>query len=69
MRTGFIERPMQIARKDAMIADFAGFRRQQLTDGRFQFVRALARRFDAAGNGKNAQTERDCRLDRERNAG
>jgi pyruvate/2-oxoglutarate dehydrogenase complex dihydrolipoamide dehydrogenase (E3) component len=35
-----------IARKDAMIADFAGFRRRQLTDGRFQFIRATARFLD-----------------------
>jgi pyruvate/2-oxoglutarate dehydrogenase complex dihydrolipoamide dehydrogenase (E3) component len=32
-----------IARKDAMIADFAGFRRKQLTDGRFKLIRATAR--------------------------
>jgi len=32
-----------IARKDAMIADFAGHRRKQLTHGRFVFIRARAR--------------------------
>ncbi|MBI3879485.1 MAG: dihydrolipoyl dehydrogenase [Verrucomicrobia bacterium] len=32
-----------MARKDAMIGDFAAFRRQQLSDGRFKFLRATAR--------------------------
>jgi pyruvate/2-oxoglutarate dehydrogenase complex dihydrolipoamide dehydrogenase (E3) component len=32
-----------MARKDALIKDFADYRRQQLTDGRFEFRRALAR--------------------------
>ena len=31
------------ARKDALIADFAGYRRQQLEDGRFGLIRAQAR--------------------------
>lgn len=31
-----------MARKNAMIADFAGYRRQQLESGRFQFIRANA---------------------------
>lgn len=31
-----------MARKNAMIADFAGYRRQQLESGRFQFIRAHA---------------------------
>ncbi len=31
-----------MARKDAMISDFAGYRRKQLTDGRFEFIRANA---------------------------
>ena len=35
-------------RKDALIADFAGYRRQQLEDGRFELVRARAR-FDGPG--------------------
>lgn len=32
-----------MARKNAMIADFAGYRRQQLENGRFKFIRAHAR--------------------------
>lgn len=32
-----------MARKNTMIADFAGYRRQQLEGGRFQFIRANAR--------------------------
>ena len=36
-----------MARKQAMIADFAGYRRQQLEGGRFQFIRANARFVDA----------------------
>ncbi len=32
-----------MARKNAMIADFAGYRRQQLESGRFKFIRANAR--------------------------
>ncbi len=32
-----------MARKNAMIADFAGYRRQQLERGRFKFIRANAR--------------------------
>ncbi|MFM8880327.1 MAG: dihydrolipoyl dehydrogenase family protein [Verrucomicrobiota bacterium] len=35
-------------RKDALIADFAGYRRQQLEDGRFELIRARAR-FDGPG--------------------
>ncbi|MBI5800914.1 MAG: dihydrolipoyl dehydrogenase [Verrucomicrobia bacterium] len=35
-----------MARKNAMIADFAGYRRQQLESGRFQFIRAHARFVD-----------------------
>jgi pyruvate/2-oxoglutarate dehydrogenase complex dihydrolipoamide dehydrogenase (E3) component len=35
-----------MARKDAMIADFASYRRQQLESGRFQFIRANARFVD-----------------------
>ena len=45
-----------MARKNAMIADFAGYRRQQLESGRFQFLRANARFLDphtvALGNGQ-----------------
>lgn len=33
-------------RKDAMIADFAGYRREQLQDGPFQFIRSRARFID-----------------------
>ncbi|MEQ2009411.1 MAG: dihydrolipoyl dehydrogenase [Limisphaerales bacterium] len=36
-----------MARKNAMIADFAGYRRQQLEGGRFKFIRANARFTDA----------------------
>lgn len=36
-----------MARKNAMIADFAGYRRQQLESGRFKFIRANARFMDA----------------------
>ncbi len=36
-----------MARKNALIKDFADFRRQQLTHGRFQFIRANARFLDA----------------------
>ncbi|MFM8469744.1 MAG: dihydrolipoyl dehydrogenase family protein [Limisphaerales bacterium] len=36
-----------MARKHAMIADFAGYRRQQLESGRFQFIRANARFVDS----------------------
>jgi pyruvate/2-oxoglutarate dehydrogenase complex dihydrolipoamide dehydrogenase (E3) component len=32
-----------MARKDAMIQDFADYRRQQLEDGRFELIRAMAR--------------------------
>src|ERR1700747_3494573 len=32
-----------MARKDALIKDFADFRRQQLQDGKFKFIRAHAR--------------------------
>ncbi|HEY0457173.1 MAG TPA: NAD(P)/FAD-dependent oxidoreductase [Verrucomicrobiae bacterium] len=32
-----------MARKDQLIAEFAAFRQQQLSDGRFEFIRALAR--------------------------
>ena len=32
-----------MARKDALIEEFAGYRRQQLADGRFEFLRAQAR--------------------------
>ncbi|MEN9572409.1 MAG: Mercuric reductase [Verrucomicrobiota bacterium] len=35
-----------MARKNAMVADFAGYRRQQLESGRFQFLRASARFVD-----------------------
>lgn len=35
-----------MARKNAMIADFAGYRRQQLESGRFGFIRAKARFVD-----------------------
>lgn len=35
-----------MARKNAMIADFAGYRRQQLESGRFKFIRAKARFVD-----------------------
>lgn len=35
------------ARKDAMIAEFANYRRQQLSDGRFAFIRAKAEFLDA----------------------
>ncbi len=35
-----------MARKNAMIADFSGYRRQQLASGRFQFIRANARFID-----------------------
>ena len=35
-----------MARKNAMIADFAGYRRGQLESGRFQFIRAHARFVD-----------------------
>ncbi len=35
-----------MARKDAMVTDFAGYRRQQLESGRFQFIRAHARFVD-----------------------
>lgn len=35
-----------MARKNAMIADFAGYRRQQLESGRFEFIRANARFID-----------------------
>ena len=35
-----------MARKNAMIEDFAGYRRQQLADGRFKFLRAHARFVD-----------------------
>lgn len=44
-RIGFDWRRV-IARKDAMIADFAGHRRQQLTNGRFHLLRARARFLD-----------------------
>jgi len=37
------------ARKDALIADFAGYRRQQLEDGRFGLIRSQAR-FDGPGS-------------------
>lgn len=37
------------ARKDALIADFAGYRRQQLEDGRFGLIRSQAR-FDGLGS-------------------
>ena len=36
-----------MARKDALIKEFADFRAQQLADGRFQFLRANARFLDA----------------------
>ncbi len=36
-----------MARKNAMIADFAGYRRQQLESGRFEFIRDHARFVDA----------------------
>lgn len=36
-----------LARKDAMIKDFADYRRQQLEGGKFKFVRAMARFADA----------------------
>jgi len=36
-----------MARKRAMVADFAGYRRQQLEEGLFEFVRARARFADA----------------------
>src|SRR4051812_49571622 len=32
-----------MARKDRLIQEFADYRRQQLTDGRFNFIRAMAR--------------------------
>jgi pyruvate/2-oxoglutarate dehydrogenase complex dihydrolipoamide dehydrogenase (E3) component len=35
-----------MARKDAMVQDFAGHRRQQLTEGTFEFLRAEARFLD-----------------------
>jgi pyruvate/2-oxoglutarate dehydrogenase complex dihydrolipoamide dehydrogenase (E3) component len=38
--------PQVMARKNAMIADFAGYRRQQLESGRFKFLRANARFVD-----------------------
>ena len=45
-----------MARKNAMIADFAGYRRQQLEGGRFRFIRARARFVDShtveLGNGE-----------------
>lgn len=34
------------ARKDAMVGNFASFRRQQLADGRFTFIRSMARFID-----------------------
>jgi pyruvate/2-oxoglutarate dehydrogenase complex dihydrolipoamide dehydrogenase (E3) component len=37
------------AKKDALIADFAGYRRQQLEDGRFGLIRSQAR-FERAGS-------------------
>ena len=37
------------ARKDALIADFAGYRRQQLEDGRFGLIRSPAR-FEGVGS-------------------
>ncbi|MEW6302305.1 MAG: NAD(P)/FAD-dependent oxidoreductase [Verrucomicrobiota bacterium] len=47
-----------MARKAAMIQDFADYRRQQLTDGRFQFIRARAEFVDphtlALSTGKTA---------------
>ncbi|MDQ6632693.1 MAG: NAD(P)/FAD-dependent oxidoreductase [Verrucomicrobiota bacterium] len=36
-----------MARKDAMVKEFAEYRQQQLGDGRFKFIRALARFTDA----------------------
>ena len=36
-----------MARKNAMIEDFASYRREQLADGRFTFIRAMARFEDA----------------------
>ncbi|HMO64446.1 MAG TPA: NAD(P)/FAD-dependent oxidoreductase, partial [Verrucomicrobiota bacterium] len=38
--------PAVMARKDALIADFAGHRRGQLADGRFEFLRSPARFLD-----------------------
>ncbi len=38
--------PQVMARKNAMIADFAGYRRQQLESGQFKFIRATARFVD-----------------------
>jgi pyruvate/2-oxoglutarate dehydrogenase complex dihydrolipoamide dehydrogenase (E3) component len=35
-----------MARKDAMIKEFAEFRVQQLTSGKFEFIRATARFVD-----------------------
>ena len=35
-----------MARKDALVKDFADYRRQQLADGKFKFLRALARFVD-----------------------
>src|SRR5579863_9349456 len=35
--------PEVMARKDAMIKDFADFRREQLMSGKFKFIRANAR--------------------------
>lgn len=36
-----------MARKDAVIKDFAGYRAQQLTDGKFKLIRATARFIDS----------------------
>ena len=52
-----IDFPAVMARKDRLIKEFADFRYQQLTDGRFEFIRAEARFTDkhtlALSNGKS----------------
>jgi dihydrolipoamide dehydrogenase len=42
-----IDFPRVMARKDAEVEDFAGYRRQQLNSGKFEFIRANARFADA----------------------
>jgi pyruvate/2-oxoglutarate dehydrogenase complex dihydrolipoamide dehydrogenase (E3) component len=43
-----VDAPQAYRRKDALIAEFAGYRRQQLEDGRFELIRSQAR-FEAPG--------------------
>src|SRR6185295_15994102 len=38
-----IDFPTLMARKDRLIADFASYRAHQLTSGKFDFIRAMAR--------------------------